>query len=264
MIELDTLASTRKKLIEVITLDGPITAGELATRFELTGAAIRRHLSQLESEGIIEERESPQKARTRGRPRKEFVLAAHSAPQASPECEDLALLALKELEAQGGSEALIRLARSRTDEWERRFNQMLATEEQIAPVTPARRVALVIELLKELGYAASLRPVTVSVNPSSKAKENKAITLTTVQMCQGRCPVQEIAVKHPELCEVETTALSNMLGVPVQRLATRAAGAHVCTTHLTPAMGAAILAETPLSELAAEVQSDLLTEERKP
>ena len=257
--------STRERLIEAISIDGPIAAGDLAERFHLTGAAIRRHLSQLHAEGIIEEKESSHRPRGRGRPRTEFVLAS-TAPEpdaASRECESLALLAMKELERAGGHEALVALAKARTAEWEAEFERRYARESDEGEVTPARRVRLVIDLLKELGYAASLRPVTVSVGSLGRDGAPSR-TLTTVQMCQGRCPVQDIAAKHPELCEVETAALSRMLGVPVQRLATRAAGAHVCTTHLTPAMSAAIAESMAEGELASDVTTDLLTEGRKP
>ena len=73
-----------------------------------------------------------------------------------------------------------------------------------------------------MGYATSVRP-----GPGGY----------TLQLCQGHCPVQEIAQATPEWCEEETKAFSRVLGVHVQRLSTLAQGAHVCTTTipLTPA-----------------------------
>ena len=56
--------------------------------------------------------------------------------------------------------------------------------------------------------------------------------MKAVQLCQGHCPVQHVATEFPELCEAEAEAFSRMLGVHVQRLATLAHGAHVCTTHV--------------------------------
>jgi len=52
------------------------------------------------------------------------------------------------------------------------------------------------------------------------------------QLCQGHCPVQQVATRFPQLCEAETKAFSELLGVHVQRLATLAHGEHVCTTHV--------------------------------
>ena len=135
---------------------------------------------------------------------------------------------MNELRAAGGRQAVIRLAEARTAQWEREFAKRLAsTAAGRAADTPSARLEIITEILQERGYAASLRPVTVRIPNTDR-------TLHTVQLCQGRCPVQEIAAEFPELCDVETSALARMLGVPVQRLATRASGAHVCTTHVTP------------------------------
>ncbi|CAM3953007.1 winged helix-turn-helix transcriptional regulator [Helcobacillus massiliensis] len=224
--------NTRDRLVEAISVDGPIAAGDLAERFGLTGAAIRRHLAQLEADGVIEEREPATVKRGRGRPRREFVLAS-STPRdlASSEADEIAIAAMRELEAAGGAEAVVRLARARTDRWEREFARRLTAEQADgAEVTTARRLEIVVDLLQERGYAASMRPVAVRLPGGGR-------TLRTVQLCQGRCPIQDIAAEHPELCDVETSALARMLGAPVQRLATRASGAHVCTTHVTPMPG---------------------------
>jgi hypothetical protein len=48
-----------------------------------------------------------------------------------------------------------------------------------------------------------------------------------------------VAEGFPQLCEAETQAFSRLLGVHVQRLATLAAGGHVCTTHVPLAVAPA-------------------------
>ena len=52
----------------------------------------------------------------------------------------------------------------------------------------------------------------------------------SVQLCQHHCPVVDAAAQFPELCEAETQALSDALGLHVTRLATLAKGDGVCTT----------------------------------
>ena len=54
----------------------------------------------------------------------------------------------------------------------------------------------------------------------------------TLQLCQGHCPVLDVAQAFPQLCEAELQAFARLLGVHVQRLATLAQGEHVCTTHI--------------------------------
>ena len=77
-----------------------------------------------------------------------------------------------------------------------------------------------------------MRPLTVNVPEAPSRGGARPRTVVTAQLCQGHCPVQDLAAEHPELCDIETRAISRMLGVPVQRLATLAGGAHACTTHI--------------------------------
>jgi predicted ArsR family transcriptional regulator len=46
--------------------------------------------------------------------------------------------------------------------------------------------------------------------------------------------VAHAAAEFPQLCEAETEAFAQLLGTPVQRLATIAHGDGVCTTHVSP------------------------------
>lgn len=222
---------TRDRLIDDISTYGPITAKELAERFGLTSAAVRRHLSALESEGIIEEHRSAGRPRGRGRPSKSYVLSASAHEELGSEYDDLAMLALAELSRRGGSEALTQLADARVAPWEEEFARRIrAVQEAGEDVTRTRKVAILASLLSEKGYAATVRPVTVTV-PSTQ-KSGRPRTVETAQLVQGHCPIQDVAGRHPELCEAETQALARMAGAPVQRLATLAGGAHACTTHI--------------------------------
>lgn len=223
---------TRERLIEAITAHGPITARALAERFGLTSAAVRRHLAALEADGTIVEHEVPVAQRGRGRPSKSFVIA--SAPRgAESEADDLARLALEELARVGGREAVLGLASRRVAPWAEEFaRRVAAAEARSGVLAPDARVGLLAELLTELGYATTVRPLTVSVPDTPSRASARPRTVVTAQLCQGHCPVQDVAADHPELCDIETRAISGMLGVPVQRLATLAGGAHACTTHI--------------------------------
>ena len=105
--------------------------------------------------------------------------------------------------------------------------------------------------MTEDGFAASARPVGTG-------------GLTGVQLCQGHCPVGRVAEEFPQFCDAETEAISRLLGVHVQRLATLAGGAHVCTTFIpttaitrshetpgTPDARGALDLSTPTPERAA-------------
>jgi len=56
--------------------------------------------------------------------------------------------------------------------------------------------------------------------------------LTAIQLCQGHCPIQNLAAEFPVFCDKETEVFERLLGVDVRRLSTLANGGHVCTTHI--------------------------------
>lgn len=225
--------TTRDRLVQAISAHGPITARRLAERFDLTSAAVRRHLAALEAEGIIAEHEVPVAQRGRGRPSKSFVLSPSAHEDLPGGYDELAVMAVDELARLGGEGAVTALAERRIADWEKRVAERAAECERAGEdVTAARRLELLSELLTERGYATTVRPLHVPL-PAAGAQPGAAPrTLVTAQLCHGHCPVLDVAADHPELCEAESRAISRIIGAPVQRLATLAQGAHVCTTHI--------------------------------
>lgn len=216
----------RAAVIRVVGRMGPLTAADAATRLGVTPAAVRRHLDALVASGLARPHEpSGVGVRGRGRPARSFVLtelgrsafdggaaAGVTGDGAAPgSAEDLAVDALDFIARTHGEQAVVRFAHQRAKAMESRFAARVAA----AGPDPGRRSRALAEALDAEGYAATARPV-----------------VTGTQVCQGRCPVHRIAAAHPELCEAEAAAFGRLVGVPVQRLATLAGGAHVCTTHV--------------------------------
>lgn len=92
---------------------------------------------------------------------------------------------------------------------------------------PEARARVLAEVLTQDGYAASSRPVALA----------DGTTTLGVQLCQGHCPVQQVASEFPQFCDAERKAFGRLLGVHVQRLATLAHGEHVCTTFVPVGAG---------------------------
>lgn len=234
---------TKDRLIEAISTHGPITARQLAERFGLTSAAVRRHLSVLEASGTIAEHEVAVTQRGRGRPSKAFVLSKSAHESLPGGYDELAVMAIRELERLGGTEAIDELADKRVADWEtavaRRVDELEGRGEV---VTVARRLEVLADLLTERGYATTVRPLNVQLPAAAttsqaapattRSPRDSRRTLVTAQLCHGHCPVLDVAAEHPELCEAETRVISRIVGAPIQRLATLAQGAHVCTTHI--------------------------------
>lgn len=206
---------TRSRVLHMVSADGPITAAELGRHLDLTPAAVRRHLDALVEQGAVVAHEPTGGRRGRGRPARAYVVsdAGHHALEA--DYDSLAVEVLRYLEAHSGPAAVGDFARTRIHELEERYAARLAA----AGPEPAARTEALVEALSEDGFAATARPV-------------GAGGLTGVQLCQGHCPVQQVAAEFPAFCEAETDAFSRLLGVHVQRLATLAGGHHVCTTFV--------------------------------
>jgi predicted ArsR family transcriptional regulator len=212
--EPESEAGTRRRVLDLIAADGPVTAAELAADLVLTAAAIRRHLAVLEVEHqiVVHDGGAPGPAR-RGRPAKRYVVTAAGQAALSQQYSELASQALRFVAEIGGADAVRSFAEKRVRDLEVRHADALAE----AGDDPARRAQVLADGLAIDGFAATARPV-----PGGHA----------VQLCQGHCPVQDVAREFPELCEAEAHAFSRMLGVHVQRLATLARGGHVCTTNI--------------------------------
>ncbi len=211
--ELD--AGTRRRVLELIASEGPASAADLARELDLTPAAIRRHLAMLEGSGQIGVHASLSGTgpARRGRPAKRYVVTGRGQDAMSQRYSELASQALRYVAELGGEDAVRAFAERRFREFEARYTDVVAA----AGTDVESRARVLADGLAEDGFAASARPL-----PTSGA----------IQLCQGHCPVQQVATEFPELCEAEAQAFSRMLGVHVQRLATLAGGGHVCTTNV--------------------------------
>lgn len=210
--------TTRARVLRLVAATGPTTAPALAEQLGLTRAGVRRHLAELFDDGLIAEHEVPRSVRAgRGRPARHYVVTARGHQALPTGYAQIAAQAIGFLAEVAGAEAIEGFAEDRAARLEERY----AASVEAAGDEPAARAAVLAERLSADGYAASARPVDGTA---------------TLQLCQGNCPVQDVAAQFPQLCEAETAAFSRLLGVHVQRLATIAGGGHVCTTNipLTP------------------------------
>ncbi|MDR0945788.1 MAG: winged helix-turn-helix transcriptional regulator [Bifidobacteriaceae bacterium] len=210
---------TRGQILSLIVSDGPISAQDIAARLDLAAAGIRRHLSGLLQEGLIEAYQLPGAERGRGRPARHFVAAREAQGRIGQTAGGIAVEAIEYVAELGGPAAVREFADRRADGIEQRYQAQVSRGGPDA----ARRARALVEAMARDGYAATLRP-----GPGG----------TTLQICQGHCPIHEVAARFPELCEAETAAISRLLGRHVLRLATLADGEHVCTTCVPLALAA--------------------------
>ncbi len=211
---------TRDRVLHAVLEHGPISAAELGDLLGFTPAAVRRHLDHLARSGVIEVKRVARAGAGAGRPARRYVLSSQGQSRLGNDYLDIASLALQRLGEMAGPDAVRQFAVERFGEMERRYAPEI---EAAGPDITARAQAL-SEALSRDGFVAS--------TASIEAKAPLPAALSSVQLCQGHCPIQQLAAQFPVFCDVETEVFSRLVGVDVRRLSTLARGGHVCTTHI--------------------------------
>ncbi|WIM68881.1 transcriptional regulator [Corynebacterium breve] len=204
---------TRREVMLLLLKLGPSTAGELGEHLGLSAAGVRRHLDILVEEHLAENCEPPAitgQAPSRGRPAKTYRLTEHGREEFGHNYDHLALQALESLRQFGGDEAVRALAKSRIETILEGVEPAGESDDSVEETT--RELA---EVLDRHGYAATVTRAGMGI-----------------QICQHHCPVASVAAEHPELCEAEHEAISEIVGVHVQPLASIADGNGICTTNI--------------------------------
>lgn len=210
---------TRRAIVTVLLEEGPVTAGRIGERLEMSAAGVRRHLDALLDAGDAQSSAAAAWQHSgRGRPAKRYRLTAAGRAKLEHAYDDLAAAAMRQLREIGGDAAVRTFARRRIDTIlagvTRRDDDVAATAGQVAAA------------LTQAGYATTTTAVSGPVNGSVTSPVNG------VQICQHHCPVSHVAEEFPELCETECEAFAEILGTHVQRLATIVNGDCACTTHV--------------------------------
>ncbi|MCV2393356.1 transcriptional regulator [Actinotalea sp. M2MS4P-6] len=205
-------SSTRERILHLVVEAGPVSVLDLAHDLNLTSAGVRRHIAARAAAGPAPAPPArPPGPGGRGRPARRYIATQRA--QATLDCTyaELAGQALAQLAEVAGEQAVDDFAERRAADLEQVLRPALVGADL------RERTASLAHAFSDQGYAASVRSV-----PGGRA----------VQLCQGHCPVRDVAATYPALCEAETRMISRLLGVHVQRLSTLATGGHVCTTHV--------------------------------
>lgn len=216
----DAEERTRDRVLNAVLEHGPISAAELGDQLGFTPAAVRRHLDHLARSGVIEIKRAARAGAGAGRPARRYVLSSQGQSTLGNDYLDIAALALRRLGEMAGPETVRQFAVERFADMERRY----APEIEAAGPDITARARVLSEALSRDGFVASAQSI--------EAKAPLPAALSSVQLCQGHCPIQHLAAQFPVFCDVETEVFSRLVGVDVRRLSTLARGGHVCTTHI--------------------------------
>ncbi|MBO0596071.1 helix-turn-helix domain-containing protein [Nesterenkonia sp. E16_7] len=248
-------STTRQRVLQLVVEEGPISAAALGTALQLTAAAVRRHLDAMTEQGILEVKNVTTRRRGAGRPSRRYVVSQRGQRTMGDDYLGLVKTALSLLEGDRDSSleagaaaqpestqvAAAALARGYFAGFEQRWETELSEIRDLDA-----RTERLSELFNEEGFAGFTRLV---------GRDNPLLAMQSTQLCQGHCPIREIAAAHPVFCEEETDMISRLLDVDVRRLSTQAAGAHVCTTHVP--VGRERLAAEQRERAAASAEAEL-------
>ena len=199
---------TRGEILTALKKAQPLTAKELASKFGVTPNALRRHLKELETEGIVRYQRE-----IRGVGGPVFAFSLTDAGEALfPRTYERALAEVLDLvREQQGDEGLVQLFQRRWDD----IARVARPELELLPVD--QRAARLAELLTSLGYMAE-----------AHAGSGALPVLT-----EHNCAIRVIAERFPEVCAAEERFIADLLGAPVTRQAHIAKGANCCEYCIT-------------------------------
>ncbi|MFJ4207727.1 helix-turn-helix transcriptional regulator [Paenarthrobacter sp. NPDC089675] len=241
---------TRDRVLSAVLENGPVSAAELGDLLGFTPAAVRRHLDHLERNGVIEVKRVAKAGAGAGRPARRYVLSSQGQSKLGDDYLNIAASALLKLQEIAGDDAVQEYAEERFAELEARYApEVAAAGEDIT----ARAMALSKALSRD-GFVASAHSI--------EAKAPLPAAFSSVQLCQGHCPIQQLAARFPVFCDTETKMFSRLVGVDVRRLSTLAQGGHVCTTHIPTGRPAATTLPSAVEQTASLSQESNNQQER--
>jgi DeoR family suf operon transcriptional repressor len=194
---------TRGELLVALKKSQPLIAKELAERFHVTANALRRHLKELEVEGLVR---YSREIRGVGGP--VFAYSLTPAGEALfPKAYEAALTEVLDLvREQHGDDGVVQLFR-------RRWEQIsAASKPELSKLPLDQRARRLAELLTSLGYMA----------------EVSGESGTTHTITEHNCAIRLIAERFPEVCAAEERFIAEALGTSVTRQTHIAKGANCC------------------------------------
>lgn len=199
------MQTTRQAILEYLKTHGRATVDELAGVLELTPVTVRHHLDILRGESLVGDPVVRHRT-SRGRPQFVFSLTDQASVHFPKNYDDLAAKVLDEARAQGGA-ALVNVI----------FEGVAARLSAEAPPPDpdeglAARLDRVVDFLNARGYVARWES-----SPEG----------SLLHTCN--CPYESLARRHPELCQMDTVLIGNLLGMMPRRTARIAEGSSSCT-----------------------------------
>lgn len=204
--------STKQDILQYLLKQDHTTAQELADALEISAQAIRRHLKDLEAEGLIEYK-SVQVGM--GRPQHVYHLSRKGRDRFPNRYEEFAVSLLDTLTETVGHDQVSSILRK---QWERKAQEY---RDKVGFGSLQERVAKLVELRKSEGYMAEWFPVRPSDADKGKGHQ--------FMMTEHNCAISNVAESYPDICGHELEMFSAVLpDCTVERTHWLINGQHQC------------------------------------
>lgn len=192
----------RGQILIEVKKSQPITAKELGSRFGISANAIRRHLRELELEGLMR---FGRERQAMGAPAFAYRLTEEGEALFPNGYRDALTELLDYVAAREGRDAVVAMFAERYAQLTRR----LRAELEVAP--REQRVAAAARVLSEAGYMAEW------------SEDQGAFRLA-----EHNCAMRAVVQRYPEICGIEEKFLTEVLGARVEREQHIGSGCNAC------------------------------------
>jgi len=168
--------TTKEEIVQLLKINGEQTVASLAESLEITEMAVRRHLSKLEKEEIIQSKMVRQHV---GRPTYLYGLSQKGEDSFPKDYKQFALEVLEDLESIGDETLVNAILKARTNRMEEQLQKRMSSQDNV--LQKLREVAAIQE---KNGYMVQVK----------QEGENSYI------LQKQNCPLKAVAEKYPQLC----------------------------------------------------------------
>jgi len=204
------LQATRERILNILKEHGEATVDDLSQELGLTAVTVRHHLDILRGEGLI----APpviRRRKTPGRPQYVYILADKADSFFPKRYRHLSNLILDEIRTY--------LSPTEVEQIMQDIGKRIASQADM----PAKngfenRLVAAIKFLNELGYMARWE------------RHDNGDYLLRV----ANCPYEEVSHQDQQICIIDMTLLTHLMGVSPERISWSAQGDQDCSYLLHP------------------------------
>jgi len=201
------MQATRERILHILKERGQVTVNELSQDLGLTSVTVRHHIDVLRSEGLVAAPVA-RRSKSPGRPKHVYALTEKADILFPKRYSHLISQILDEVRAHFSPDEV--------DQMMNRIGERMA-DQAIIPADDdfEARLVATIEFLDGLGYMPHWK---------RKPGDDGGYLIHI-----ANCPYERAAHQDSEICDLDMTMLTRLLGVTPQRIASAVQGDHQCT-----------------------------------